>query len=402
MPNTSGRNCGVAQVENGGTVMFRVEMLPAQQGDALWIEYGSEGSVHRVLVDGGTPPTYQLLKQRIEALPAEDRVFDLFIITHVDTDHIGGALKLLADPALGATFHDVWFNDWDDLPPCPNPSRGPVDGAIMTRVLQGLGIQRNRAFAGLPAVVPDQGALPGPHRLPGGMVLTLLSPGVPQLANLQCTWTRALRKAGLEDPAHPDMDKLNEKARRKGVRIPRGLASREVEELADAAFVADRARANGSTIAVLAEYGGRSCLLAGDAFPSVLTSSLERLRTARGGASLAVDAFKLPHHGSRRNVSLELLGAVDCATYLFSTDGSVHEHPDRQAVARVLRYGGPAPTLAFNYCSDQNRIWDDEGLMEQFGYRVRYPQDGQAGLVIDLDALPVAAAPQTGLEGGSA
>ena len=380
--------------------MFRIEMLPAQQGDALWIEYGSGGSVHRVLIDGGTPPTYQILKQRIEALPADGRIFDLFIVTHVDTDHIGGALKLLADPALRATFQDVWFNDWDDLPPCP--ARGPVDGALMARVLQGLGIPRNRAFGGLPVAVPDQGALPSPDPLPGGMVLTLLSPGISQLADLQCTWGKALRKAGLEDPAHPDMDKLNELARKKGIQIPRGLGPREVEALADAGFVKDRARANGSTIAVLAEYGGRSCLLAGDAFPGVLTSCLERLRAARGGVPLVIDAFKLPHHGSRRNVSSQLLGAVDCATYLFSTDGSVFGHPDPEAVARVIRYGGAAPTLAFNYRSDQNQIWDDEQLMLRLGYRVLYPQDGRTGLVIDLDSAPAAEpARRRGPEGSS-
>jgi hypothetical protein len=186
------------------------------------------------------------------------------------------------------------------------------------------------------------------------------------------------------------MDRLNELARKKGIQIPRGLGPGEVETLADARFAKDRARANGSTIAVLAEYGGRSCLLAGDAFAGVLTSSLERLRAARGGAPLAVDAFKLPHHGSRRNVSIELLGAVDCATYLFSTDGSVFGHPDQEAVARVIRYAGPAPTLAFNYRSEQNQIWDDEQLMRRFGYRVLYPPDGRTGLVIDLDSPPAA------------
>jgi len=379
--------------------MFRIEMLPAQQGDALWIEYGSGESVHRVLIDGGTPPTYQLLKQRIGALPADDRIFDLFIITHIDTDHIGGALKLLADRALGAAFRDVWFNDWDDLPPCP--ARGPVDGALMARVLQGLGIRRNRAFGGLPVAVPDRGALPSPDPLPGGMVLTLLSPGISQLVNLQCTWEKALRKARLGDPAHPNIDRLNELARRKGVQIPRGVAPIDVEALSDVRFVKDRARANGSTIAVLAEYGGRSCLLAGDAFPGVLMSCLERLRAARGGVPIVIDAFKLPHHGSRRNVSIELLGAVDCATYLFSTDGSVFGHPDPEAVARVIRYGGSSPTLAFNYRSEQNQIWDDEQLMQRFGYRVLYPQDERTGLMIDLDALPTAKPAQhRRLEGG--
>lgn len=367
--------------------MFRIDMLPAQQGDALWMEYGSPGSVHRIVIDAGTPPTYQILKERIENLAEGDRAFELLIVTHIDTDHIGGALKLLADRSLGATFREVWFNDLDDLPNCPDPTRGPIDGAIMRRVLEGLSIERNQAFQGA-AAIPDQGPLPR-KPLAGGMMLTLLSPGIQQITDLRCAWSTALRKAGL-GPGAPSADELNERARRKGVEIPRGLRPHEVQALADTRFVRDRARANGSTIAVLAEYEGRSCLLAGDAFSDVLTASLGRLRAERGGALLHVDVFKLPHHGSRRNVSVDLLQAVSCPMYLFSTDGSVFGHPDPEAVARVIRHGGTSPTLAFNYRSEQNRIWDDARLMEEHRYQVRYPVDGQAGLEINLGSSPIA------------
>jgi beta-lactamase superfamily II metal-dependent hydrolase len=359
--------------------VFHVEMLPAQQGDALWIEYGEPGSIHRILIDGGTPPTIDVLRKRIRELPEDDRTFELLIITHIDTDHIGGALKLLADTSLGVTFGDVWFNDLDRLPDCP--TRGPIDGAIMTWVLEGLGVAANQRFYGKAVVVPDDGELPH-GKLDGGMEITLLSPGTQQLANLRCTWETVLRKAGLSPKT--DLDKLNKRARAKGVEIPRGLEPKDIDDLADTTFVRDRARANGSTIAVLAEYGGRSCILAGDGFSDVLTSSLGRLRTERGG-ELSVDAFKLPHHGSRRNVSVDLVRSVACPLYLFSTDGSVFGHPDQEAVARVIRYGGPDPTLAFNYRSKQNGVWDDPSLMERFGYDVRYPADGQAGLAVDLD-----------------
>jgi hypothetical protein len=355
-------------------------MLPAQQGDALWIEYGEPGSLHRILIDGGTPPTIDVLRKRLPELPESDPTFELFIVTHIDTDHVGGALKLLADTSLGVTFSDVWFNDLDCLPDCP--VRGPIDGAIMTRVLDGLGITANQNFGGEAVVVPDHGDLPR-KQLDGGMVLTLLSPGTRQLANLRCTWETVLRKAGLYPKM--DLDELNERARARGVEIPRGLEPKEVADLADTPFVRDRARANGSSIAVLAEYAGHSCILAGDGFPDVLASSLERLRTERGG-ELSVDAFKLPHHGSRRNVSADLLESVSCPTYLFSTDGSVFGHPDRETVARVIRHGGPAPTLAFNYVSEQNLVWNDSSLKDRYGYGVRYPADGQAGLAIELDA----------------
>ena len=368
--------------------MFSVEMLPAQQGDALWIEYGVPHETHRVLIDCGTPPTYEVIRRRIERLAPNDRSFDLLIVTHIDTDHIGGALKLLADRSLGVRFEDVWFNDWDHLPQCPDPARGPIDGAIMSRILEGMSLVPNRQLVRGVAVIPDGGPLPT-VTLSGGMVLTLLSPGTAQLAELHCTWERVLRKAGL-DPAGPSTDELARRARRKGVEVYRGPGVSDVDALAVTRFVRDRAPANGSTIAVLAEYEGRSCLLTGDAFPDVVTASLAHLGRDRGVDSIAVDAVKLPHHGSRRNVSVDLLRSLTCRTYLLSTDGSVFGHPDPEAVARVIRYGGPAPRLIFNYRSAQNRIWDDPRLMARYRYQVRYPSEGQPGLRLDLDDLPVA------------
>jgi beta-lactamase superfamily II metal-dependent hydrolase len=378
--------------------MFRIVLLPAQQGDALWIEYGEPGLIHRILIDGGTPPTYQVVKDRIQALPAAERHFELCIVTHVDTDHIGGALKLLADRSLGATFDDVWFNDQEMLPPCTDSLRGPIDGEILTQVLARLVTRPNRAFHGNAAVVPEEGELPM-KPLGGGMRLTLLSPGAAQLAELSCSWKAALRKAGL-GPGAPSAEELNEQARRKGIEIPRALAAETVEDLASVQFVSDRSRANGSTIAVLAEYDGASCVLAGDAFAAVLARSLGRLAAERGEARLPVSAFKLPHHGSRRNVSVELLGAVACPMYLFSTDGSVFGHPDPEAVGRVIRYGGPQPTLCFNYRSEFNQRWDDSALQERYGYRVRYPAAGETGLVVDLGApaqAPTHASPAAGV-----
>ena len=369
----------------GGGV-FSVEMLPAQQGDALWIEYGRPPTVHRVLIDAGTPSTYAVIKKRIEALPAADRRFELLVVTHVDTDHIGGALKLLADPTLAGTFADVWFNDWQRLPPCPQPDRGPLDGAIMTRVLQSRDAVPNRHLEGRAAVVTDSAPLPT-VTLPGGMVLTVLSPDHARLARLACTWAAALRKAGL-DPEGPSPEELARRGRQKGIEVLRRATRIDVESLAGSRFAQDVSSANGSSIAFLAEHGGHSCLFTGDGFPAVITASLRRLQRERGVDRVAVDAVKLPHHGSRRNVSVELVRSLAASAYLFSTDGSVFGHPDREAVARVIRFALPAPCLMFNYRSAQNRIWDDARLRQRYGYQTRYPPEGEAGLRLDLDDLP--------------
>ena len=66
--------------------MFTITSLPAAQGDALWIEYGEAGDPARLIIDGGTLATANVVRERIEALDRNDREFDLLVITHVDSD----------------------------------------------------------------------------------------------------------------------------------------------------------------------------------------------------------------------------------------------------------------------------------------------------------------------------
>src|SRR5687767_2681416 len=107
--------------------MLTVEMLAAQQGDAVWIEYGARNAVHRVLIDAGTPASASAIKERIERLPPDQRRFDLLVVTHIDTDHIGGVLKLLTERPAGLVFDDVWFNAWRHIDRVGSSRLGPID-----------------------------------------------------------------------------------------------------------------------------------------------------------------------------------------------------------------------------------------------------------------------------------
>jgi beta-lactamase superfamily II metal-dependent hydrolase len=365
---------GAAKAANGGSeVTFRIEMLPAGHGDCLWIEYGDGPKTSRVLVDCGSNATYGAeLRKRIEAQPKTERAFELFILTHIDDDHIGGGIPLLKDAAsLGVEFGDVWFNGWKHLKQYGHLNAR--QGEIFAELTQKNGFSWNAWQGGGAIVLPEDGSLPT-CKLPGGLVLTLLSPSVEKLKNLAPKWQKEIEALG-KKPGEGGW--LGDSAR--------GTGSTDVATLAQSKFEPDAAENNGSSITVLAEYGGKSVLLGADAHAPLLVATIGRLLAARGKDKLKLDAFKLPHHGSRSNLNKELLALVDCRNYLVSTNGKTFKHPDSEAIGRVIQFGGDRPRLLFNYESAYSGIWKPAALQSKLNYEAVYPQDARKpGLIVPV------------------
>jgi beta-lactamase superfamily II metal-dependent hydrolase len=349
-------------------------MRPAAQGDCIWIEYGDPQSPHRVLIDTGPPNTRAALRDAIEALPPDQRCFELFIVSHLDNDHIGGAIALLDDPPDGLTFGDVWFNGYRHLisEPEPDDKLGVREAQMLTKNLGDGKLPWNRAFDGGAVVVPDDGPLPVRH-LPGGLTLTLLSPYRVQLDALEPVWLEALRKLKAKEPDLID----DESADRLGGKI-------DVRALAESHFSADPSEENGSSIAIMVEYGGARAILAADALSSVIERSVDRMLAETGDSRLVVEAFKVCHHGSRRNTAPDLPRKLSARNYLFSTNGTQTRHPNLETVARLIYHGEPGATLWFNYRTEWNRDWDDGVLKKRHRYRTEYP-DTPGTLTLNLE-----------------
>ena len=95
---------------------MRIEMLPALHGDCLVVEYGDAKRTRRLLIDGGPIGAWPALQARVAALPAGDRRFELVVMSHVDTDHVEGLVRLFAPPPPWPFVVDqVWFNGWRHL-----------------------------------------------------------------------------------------------------------------------------------------------------------------------------------------------------------------------------------------------------------------------------------------------
>lgn len=357
--------------------MIRIEMLPAAFGDCILVEYGDGAETRRILIDAGLKATFaKALKPRLARI-GKTVELELLVVTHIDRDHICGILPLLeASPAL-VKPKDVWFNgrhhlDEDEL--------GAEDGEALGELLERRekDYPWNLAFGGDKVVVPDDGKLPR-LRLAGDAFLTLLSPYQENLTALAGRWDDDLLGSWDESPdegeapVDPDDDTL-------GKRPP--LASVSVKlarELSELPFKEDGEEPNGSSIAFLFEHDGHRVLFGADAFPTVLVRSLARLSKGR----LELDAFKLSHHGSTKNLSPALLEAVDCPRFLISSDGGTFGHPNPETLARILTSEGEK-TLFFNYASDYTTVWDDRKLMKEFGYRVEYPTTEAGGVILEL------------------
>lgn len=308
-------------------MIFTLEALNAGEGDCLLLIYGEPGSPRLIVIDGGPQQTCaealmpRLLELR-EVFGARTLPVELLVVTHVDSDHIAGVLALtraLREVSPGAAppaaIKELWHNSFDDVVRTDEvdqalafvdalPFAGGVASVGEGRTLRAdaarLGIAVNAEFDPL-VVRPDDAGVVIPCG--DGLTLTVLGPARAQLAAFQKEWDAALAAA---------------KQRRGGV----------------AGASLDTSKPNLASITLLAECEGRTMLLAGDARGDHLVAGLEAAKLLPEGGTMHVDVFKLPHHGSCRNVTLELLRRVTADTYVISANGK-HGNPDRETLERL-------------------------------------------------------------------
>lgn len=349
-----------------------VEALPAAYGDTVLVTCALARGEWRLLVDTGTDECWPSLQKRLAQIPAVNgaRHIDLAVVSHIDHDHIGAAHALFDDRSLGLTFGDIWFN----APPRPI-TRGVAEGVSLATLLgaRHTDLPWNKAWGGRSAVTTEQTPFVEVASGAGEPRITLLSPTPATLANLFKVWDKELEQLGRSEAPGP----------------PRGTSREagpiDLEALASRSTKTDRAPANGSSIAILLEFRGTSILLGADAYAPVLVDALTALAAHRSvSLPWQLDIFKLSHHGSRANITVDLLGAVQAKHYIVSTNGAIFGHPDDEAIARVVIHGGAGRNISFNYRNEHTAKWEGAELQARYGYKAGFPATGQSGTTITL------------------
>jgi hypothetical protein len=315
--------------------MFTLEALDARHGDSLLLRWGGDGASRLMVIDGGPSGVFRAsLKPRLDALRDErggpdPLTIDLLMVSHIDDDHIRGVLDLtrhLLDlkkerRPVPWKVVSLWHNSFDDLIGNAAPLTASLEAAVrpvstggalppglpldrpaalvvasvgqgrdLRNDAKGLNLRVNRPWGKL-VWAPEDGRRT--HELDEGLQLTVVGPLEAQVQALQKEWDK----------------KLEEMRRKSGA-----------EAQAVAAEFVDRSVYNLSSIVVLASRGGRRMLLTGDARGDIVLKGLEGAGLLQNGA-IHVDLFKVPHHGSSRNVTTDFFRQITADHYVISADG---------------------------------------------------------------------------------
>lgn len=353
---------------------FSLTMLPAAEGDSLILSYGpGEDALSHIVIDGGRAASWPALRSAMEKIAERGEEIELLLLSHIDADHLDGFVKMMKEEELPLVPKEIWFNGYDQVKSLETPKSlkpmGYKGADSYTKALAERAWKVNERFDGGPIVVGDE---PMVISL-GELTLSLISPDRQKLEKLRKGWDAALaEKPRVGEAAPPGMHPFGKR------KMPAQL---DVEKLSAPSKI-DAAIPNGSSIAMVAEYGGRRVLLAADAHPDLATHGLTALGA---GQPYRIDLAKLPHHGSRSNVTEGLIRAMDCRRFAISTSGAVFGHPDPEAISRLLMFAGEgAKELYFNYASPRTTPWDDDALKAEFDYRCVFPDGEGTPTVIDI------------------
>lgn len=352
-------------------MVFRLTMLPASDGDCLLLSWGKDDSLHHMVVDGGRSGAYPALFAQLENIVQRGEKLDLYVLTHIDSDHISGALSYLRDSRRPIVPNCVWFNGYHQIKQDGLRSMKQADeySQLLDQLRWPLNVQFESGVISI-ETAPDEINI-------AGLKIRIVSPTTDGLCALGDRWDK------WRTPIHEQPQELQEL--RSGTRekppIPDPLIVEEM--IADGAI--DTEVPNGSSIAFVAEWEGIRVLLAGDAHPDVLTNALAPFG-AREDGRFRIDLMKASHHGSAKNTSRELIKALNCRRLAISTNGNIHGHPDPASIARFLHFGiSGKKTIYFNYATPNTTPWGAQAPQEKYDYTAIFPNKNQDGtLEIDL------------------
>ena len=127
---------------------------------------------------------------------------------------------------------------------------------------------------------------------------------------------------------------------------------------------------NASSISFILYYNDKQYLFLADAIAEDVFKSLSDLGYSEEN-KIKASLVKISHHGSRKNTSKKLLKVIDCLRYIILTNGAVHNHPDKESIAKII-HNNPNACILFNYSHDFDELFNEQDHQDypDFKYQV--------------------------------
>lgn len=300
--------------------MLNFQFLPARHGDSFLMRWGTPERV--MVVDGGPDLVFeQVLRPHLISLPHPPGVaptVDVLCLSHVDEDHVVGVMQLLRELVrakrdqlpLPISVRRIWFNSVDDLVDTAQPGLAKSAHAL---------VQRTAVRAAMPASYAQGSDV-------RSSIAALALSGNPPFGNSLIAGS----KCQLHDL---DVTVVGPTTKALGKLVKKWQAAVKTNDAnVVAASYTDRSVPNLSSIALHVRHAGRSALLTGDARGDDLIAGLEATGLLPAGATMDVDVFKLPHHGSKNNAEPSLFQRIRARHYVICADGIKHNHPSTETL----------------------------------------------------------------------
>lgn len=298
----------------------------AECGDAIRIRYiGDDKKPHNIFLDSGYERTFRhILQYEINSLLQTGEFIDLWIVSHIHDDHIGGIIKYIK------LINDDEFKDitkkWLYNPPRKYSQRvknsGNVSSAKSIRqgdILYDYLFQNNK--------LPESDTFSNSeHQELFGLKITILSPTTDTINELR---EKYIDGKPIE---RNENDSISQAKSSLNFDYHKAL---DFFDLSD--FDEDNSIENKSSISAILEYENKKILWLADSHPSVIYKSLSHM-----GYSLfhplQCDFVIASHHASKGNNSSELYNIIRCSNYIISSDGeNKHFLPTKEALSRIIR-----------------------------------------------------------------
>lgn len=382
------------------------KIYPAKDGDCFLISFGeTEEEKKHLLVDCGYVDTFQkYLKNDLIKIGKSGETLEKLILTHIDADHIQGAIRLLKDNNAEKfiLINEVWHNTYRHLSEQKEREIDVKQERILQQIIR-RGYAQNESKKGEQGISAEQGTTVGALLLQGKYSwnsdfnnqavcieqkpkvaistdanICLISPNKQKLDKLKNLWTDELKRYGvnfnsgnskLYDDAFEML--LSWEKQKPKVAPKQIFATKEtLEELLKTPFNEDDTATNGSSIAFVLQVQNKKMLFLADAHPGLIVHSLNEFQKE---GTIIFDLIKVAHHGSFGNISCELLNKIDSERYLISTNGQKNNHPDKETIAQIItRKADFHRKLYFNYITTNSKYFDRKDWMERYNYSIHY------------------------------